>query len=114
MLSGAVRSDMRSHGGVEASLPGHVLFGGREAATANQQLLALRVLLRMTFLEFLPDSARVGSHHLLSGLAAEGLREFRHIRHDVVDAEYGQRVRIRSNEQPGDLRAKVGAPRVSV
>src|SRR5215469_9887287 len=62
----------------------------------------------------LPDPARVRSHHLLSGFAAEGLLEFRHVREHIVDAEYGQRVRIRSNDQTRNLRADIRAPRIRI
>src|SRR3981081_1838304 len=63
---------------------------------------------------FLPDSAGVGSDHLLSGFAAEGLVEFRHIRHHVVDAENRQRMRVCGHNHAGDLGTDVSAPGIGI
>ena len=60
----------------------------------------------------LPDSAGVGSYHLLPGLAAEGVLEFRHVGHHVIDAEDGQGMGIGGHGEARDLGTDVGAPRV--
>src|SRR5580700_1990133 len=61
-----------------------------------------------------PHTAGVCAYHFLTGLAAEGLVELRHVRSHIVDAEHGQRMRVGSHRHTRYLRPHIRAPRVSV
>src|SRR5215467_2682990 len=63
---------------------------------------------------FLPHPAGVGSYHLLTRLAVEGLAEFCHVGNHIVDAEYRHGMRIRGYNQTGDLRTDIRAPGIGV
>src|SRR6266576_3670395 len=62
----------------------------------------------------LPNAAGVGSYHFLSGFAAEGLAEFRHVGDHVIDAEFRKRVGIGGDDQARELLADIGAPGISI